>query len=79
MRNFNYIVFAVFLLLMFLPVVDLFAVCTFPGGCCPDGLAGHPACVDCAPCVAIPLDGGLSALLFAGVAYGAKRMYGKVK
>lgn len=77
MKNFNYIVFAVFFLLMLLPSVEIFAACVFPGGCCPDGLAGHPACTDCPPCVPVPLDGGLTALLVAGVAYGAKRVYGK--
>ncbi|MGB0882632.1 MAG: PID-CTERM protein-sorting domain-containing protein [Vicingaceae bacterium] len=80
MKNFNYIVFAAFIILMLIPSVDLFAVCTFPGGCCPDQLGqGHPACTDCPPCVPVPLDGGLSALLLAGVAYGAKKVYGKVK
>lgn len=78
MKKINYIVFTAFLLLMFLPSVDVLAVCTFPGGCCPDGFPPQ-FCPDCPPCVPVPLDGGLSALLFAGVAYGAKKVYGKVK
>ena len=77
MKNFNYIVFAVFLLLMLFPSVDILAqACTFPGGCCPDGFPPQ-FCPNCPPCVPVPLDGGLSALLIAGVAYGAKRVYGK--
>ena len=79
MKKNNYIVFAAFLILMFLPTLDLLAQCNFPGGCCPDGLAGHPLCTGCPPCVPVPLDGGLSALLIVGVAYGAKRIYGKAK
>ncbi len=79
MKNFNYSVFAAFIVLMLAPSVDLFAACGFPGGCCPDALVGSPVCTDCPPCVPVPLDGGLSALLLAGVAYGAKRVYGKSK
>ncbi|MDG1477908.1 MAG: hypothetical protein P8Q14_12230 [Vicingaceae bacterium] len=78
MKNFNYIVFAALFLLMLLPSADLLAQCTFPGGCCPDGLPPS-FCPGCPPCVPVPLDGGLSALLIAGFAYGAKRVYGKAK
>lgn len=77
MKNYNYIVFTIFLLLMFLPSVEIFAQCTFPGGCCPDALIGSPFCTNCPPCTPVPLDGGLSALLIAGVAYGAKKVYNK--
>ena len=78
MRKFNYILPVVFLLMTLLSSVDLFAACTFPGGCCP---AGFPPqfCPDCPPCVPVPLDGGLGALLLAGVAYGAKKFHGRLK
>tara|TARA_B100000809_G_scaffold249578_1_gene281077 strand:- start:1744 stop:1980 length:237 start_codon:yes stop_codon:yes gene_type:complete len=78
MKNFNYIIFAVFVLLMVFPSVDLLAQCTFPGGCCPDGFPPG-ACPGCPPCVPVPFDGGLSTLFIAGVAYGAKKVYGKAK
>tara|TARA_B110000091_G_C13417191_1_gene310595 strand:- start:172 stop:411 length:240 start_codon:yes stop_codon:yes gene_type:complete len=78
MKNFNYIVFTVFLVLVFLPGADLVAqTCTFPGGCCPDGFP-IALCPGCPPCTPVPLDGGLSALLIAGVAYGAKKMRSKL-
>lgn len=76
MKKNNYIVFAAFLLMMLIPSIDMFAACTFPGGCCPTGLPPQ-FCPDCPPCVPVPLDGGLTALLIAGVAYGAKKVYGK--
>lgn len=78
MKKNNYIVFAAFLLLMLIPSVDLLAQCTFPGGCCPVGFPPQ-LCPGCPPCVEVPLDGGLGAMLVAGVAYGAKRIYGKAK
>lgn len=47
-----------------------------------DMLAAGPPCDPSPSCVTncctpVPLDGGLSALLFAGIAYGAKRVFGK--
>jgi hypothetical protein len=49
-----------------------------------DVIAAGPPCdpspgcsVNC--CEPVPLDGGLSALLLAGIAYGAKRVFGKSK
>lgn len=70
----NYIILTIFLLLMFIPSVDLLAQ---GPPCCPSPT------LPCAglqpPCVPVPLDGGLSALLLAGVAYGAKRVYSKAK
>ncbi|PCJ26002.1 MAG: hypothetical protein COA97_06750 [Flavobacteriales bacterium] len=62
-----------FILLLLLFVVfgtDLFAA----GPPCDPS----PGCtVNC--CEAIPLDGGLSALIIAGIAYGAKKIYGNSK
>jgi hypothetical protein len=83
MKNFNYIVFATLLLLMLVPSLELLATCTHPtligATCCPDGYPVFLCTGVCPPCTDVPLDGGLSALLVAGVAYGAKRMYGKAK
>ena len=49
-----------------------------------DALAVGPPCdpspgctVNC--CTPVPLDGGLGALLLAGIAYGAKKVFGKSK
>lgn len=43
--------------------------CTFPGGCCPDGLP--PAfCPGCPPCVPVPLNNELILLLIAGLGLG---------
>ena len=77
MKKINYIVFGIFVLLMFLPSIDILAACQQPGGCCPDGFPPF-LCTDCPPCTGAPLDGGLSALLLAGVAFGAKKLKGKV-
>jgi hypothetical protein len=79
MKKNNYIVLSAFILLMFIPVVDVFAQqCTQPAGCCPDGFPPF-LCTGCPPCTGIPLDGGLSALLIAGVAFGAKKLRGNQK
>jgi hypothetical protein len=51
---------------------------------------GQPCCLDvgpkacggpdeCPACPSVPLDGGLSALLIAGIAYGSKKAFGKSK
>ena len=86
MKNFNYIIFAVFLILMLIPSAEVFADCSaaplgLPNGstCCPIG-ASTTLCnaFNCPPCSSVPLDGGLSALLIVGVAYGAKKMRGKL-
>lgn len=85
MKNFNYIVFVAFILMVIFPSFDIFAQCTgpltgIPNDCCPPGSnAALCAAFNCPPCAPVPLDGGLSALLIAGVAYGAKRIYGKSK
>jgi len=67
-------------LIILIPCCEVFAQCG-PG---PAGTEnGNPCCAfafpgcSCPVCTPIPLDGGLSALLIAGVAYGAKRVYGK--
>ena len=78
MKKTNYIVFAVFILMVFVPSIDIYAVCTQPTGCCPDGFPAF-MCVDCPPCSGVPIDGGLGALLIAGVAFGVKKVKGKVK
>ena len=57
---------------------DLFALCSDLEDCC-DGLLPPFLCTTCPDCPAIPIDGGLSALLVAGAAYGAKKVYGKSK
>ncbi|PCI99639.1 MAG: hypothetical protein COB15_04025 [Flavobacteriales bacterium] len=70
-----------------LPLLILGLLITVP---CVDVLAGGPPCCPVQtpplacdgilpPCPQIPLDGGLSALLVAGVAYGAKKIFGKSK
>ena len=78
MNRANCILVFVFTLIFILPGADVFAVCPFP--CCPAHLsAGQCAALQCAPCAPIPLDGGLSALLVAGIAYGSKKVFGKSK
>ena len=86
MRNFNYIIFAIFLILMFIPSAEVFADCSAaplalpPGStCCPIGTS-ITLCqaFNCPPCTDVPFDGGLSALLIAGVAYGATKMRAKL-
>ena len=76
MNTIKYILpFLVLGLIIFLPVADVFAqgpsCCPFP----PD----VSTCGGLPPCTPVPLDGGITALLVAGIAYGAKRMYGKSK
>jgi hypothetical protein len=63
-----------------LPGIDAMAQCFPPQfTCCPPEL-GPGACGGACPtCTPVPLDGGLSALLVAGFAYGAKKIYGKPK
>jgi hypothetical protein len=77
MKKIHYIMLLLFVGLMVLPNIEIIAQCIPPQlPCCPTPGACGPTCPDCTP---VPLDGGLSALLFAGVAYGAKRIYGKSK
>ncbi len=77
MKKIHYIFFLAFFGLMLLPSIDIVAQCFPPQfTCCPVAGACGPACPTCTP---VPLDGGLGALLIAGVAYGAKRVYGKSK
>jgi hypothetical protein len=73
------IIIALFILM---PSIDAIAQCG-PG---PTGEEnGNPCCVFnfpgciCPVCTPVPLDGGLSALLFAGLAFGAKKVMGKSK
>jgi len=40
--------------------------CTFPGGCCPDGLPPS-FCPGCPPCVPVPLNNELILLTIAGL------------
>jgi len=66
-------------LFVLFPTVEIFAACTsgpFAGDppCCLVPGACNPGCPDCTP---TPLDGGLSALLIAGFAFGAKKIRGK--
>ena len=61
-------------LIVLIPSFEVLAQCTGPHDpnllCC---YAPSPVCgINCPECVEIPLDGGLSALLLAGVAYGYK-------
>jgi len=77
MKKRNYIYIVLFLGLLIAPSVDAVAQCaplTIP--CCPPDVIGCP--VGCPPCTPVPLDAGLSALLVAGVAFGAKKLKGKV-
>jgi hypothetical protein len=78
MKNFNYIVFSFFLVLMLFPVVDVFAGCFNITTCCGNNPPGGAFCDTCPPCVAVPFDVGLSALLIAGVAFGAKKVRSKL-
>ena len=67
--------------MVLMPFSDVLAQCTgpfrtdlIPNPCCPI----FPVCgVTCPACVPVPLDGGLSALLIAGIAFGAKKVFGK--
>lgn len=67
----NYLkILTVFIFLAFFATMDLFAA--GPPG--PPGGGGPPGgCWPPSSC--IPIDGGLSFLLIAGVAYGGKKMY----
>lgn len=78
MNKLRYILPLVILMgMLLIPGLELFAQGP-PEDCCPTILM--PACGHLLPeCEPVPLDGGLSALLLAGVAYGAKRFYGKAK
>ena len=72
------------LLMLLTPTVQVVAQCISQTSCCSGALGtSNPGCAGCVgypQCATpIPLDGGLSALLVAGVAYGAKRIYGKDK
>lgn len=62
--------FRTLLVLSFLFIVYAESVAQVPGGGTPSG--GTPSCWP-PPC--IPIDGGISVLLVAGVAIGAKKMY----
>jgi hypothetical protein len=60
-----------------IPCCDMIAQCIPPQlPCCPTPGTCNPGCPDCTP---VPLDGGLSALLVAGLAYGSKKIFGKSK
>ena len=75
----KYILPVTFLFLMLLlPSINIYAQCFDLVGCCNNALPPG-LCTTCGPCPEVPIDGGLSALLIAGVAYGAKRVYGKSK
>ena len=85
MRNFKYKTLVVVVALFLLPLGDAMAACFYNGmehlGCTPHFIFGccRPQAVNgCPACIEIPLDGGLSALLVAGLAFGARRMRGKV-
>ena len=80
MKKYKSLVTSVLILLFtLLPNFDIFAQCINFTSCCSDSPPPAAFCSGCPPCPAVPLDGGLSALLLAGVAYGAKRIYGKGK
>ena len=71
MKRRHYIVVSVLFLLLVFPSTDICAQCCTQAQIdlgCPLPL-----------CPTVPIDGGLSALLIAGAAYGAKKMYGKSK
>lgn len=78
MRLNKFLIVGIFTIFMLLPTVDIYAQC-FPNltTCCDNPTL--PTCGGCPPCVPVPLDGGLSALLLAGIAYGAKKVHGKTK
>jgi len=83
MNKLNYVLPLLLLsLIMIIPCSEIFS-CVTVG----DEANGVPCCLffipdvcDCELCSTIeaPLDGGLSALLIAGVAYGAKKVRGKL-
>lgn len=61
-----------FIVLLINPITFLAQInppngCTFPGGCCPDGLPAS-FCPGCPPCVPVPLNTELIFLLIAGLA-----------
>lgn len=75
-KNFKYLLPIILLgFMLVLPVAEIFAqgppCCPFP--------PQVTTCGGLPPCTPVPLDGGLSALLLAGVAIGAKKVMGKSK
>ena len=66
--------------MIIIPCSEILAQFTGPvdveNNCC---YAPNPFCgLFCPTCTEIPLDGGLSALLIAGVAYGVKKVRSKL-
>ena len=77
MRKIYYIFIVAFFVLMLFPSLESAAACFPPQfTCCPTPGTCGPTCPDCTP---VPLDGGLSALLIAGVAFGAKKLRSNLK
>ena len=68
MRNINKILF-IFIVFTFLAISIVNAM---PPG--PPGGGGGPACWP-PPCSPIPIDGGLSYILIAGIALGGRKIY----
>lgn len=70
-------------LIVLIPSMEVLGQCAVgplgDNGCClvPGSCFGSAGPLGCFNCVDVPFDGGLSALMLAGVAYGAKRLYGK--
>ena len=82
MKNTNCIYLFLVIGMLLFPTLGVFSQCSGPVG---DDVDGNPCCAVpplcgplCPPCTRIPLDAGLSALLVAGVAFGAKKLKGKV-
>ena len=65
MNEKKYMAFFLVLCLFLFKINPLFSQGPPPAASCPDP-----------PCAPIPLDGGISILIAAGAAYGAKKVYG---
>jgi len=81
MKYFKKITAVLFIIMLFFPSADIFAVCDDernPERCCEIGDdSAHCESLSCPPCAPTPINAGLSFLLLAGVAFGAKLMYRK--
>lgn len=62
----------IFLLLLSFIIVSASCLMALPPG--PPGGGGRPPCFP-PPCTPIPIDGGLSYILIAGIALGGKKIY----
>ena len=75
--KFEKITYKVLLLVVFSVFSNAYAKAQATGPC--DPLAPEPGCEDYDPDTNVPIDGGASILVAAGVAYGLKKIHDKRK